>query len=132
MYRQLFELIADSAPDLTTAIGAFFDAAAVTLEETDFIDPCPIGGVAREVASTHEPLRRATDAVFASWVDAAADRFAAAGLDTATAQELGATLVAAIEGGFVLARTARDGDRLRAIGRQMTRLVDATLTTVLR
>ncbi|MFJ7592245.1 hypothetical protein ACIQZO_33745 [Streptomyces sp. NPDC097617] len=46
-----------------------FTAAAQTLRELDFADACPIATVALEVASTHEPLRRATAEVFASRTD---------------------------------------------------------------
>ncbi len=75
-YRELFEAIAGEAASPAAAITDFFDGAATVLEETDFIDPCPIGTVAREVASTNEPLRVATAQVFASWIDAATARLA--------------------------------------------------------
>src|SRR5215467_6996597 len=42
-YRQLFELIADAAPDVPSAITDFFDGVAAVLAESDYIDPCPIG-----------------------------------------------------------------------------------------
>ena len=74
-YRQLFEMVADAACDPASAITDFFDGAAEVLEHTDFIDPCPIGTVAREVASTNEQLRQASHKVFSSWVSAAAKRF---------------------------------------------------------
>ena len=71
-YRELFEAIADAAASPEAAVTDFFDGAAAVLEETDFIDPCPIGTVAREVASTNEPLRIATEQVFAGWIDSRA------------------------------------------------------------
>ncbi len=123
-YQQLFELIWDSQPDPGSAIEAFFDAAAEVLEESDFIDPCPIGGVAREVANSDETLRRTADAVFTGWIGSATERLVAAGLDGEGAEALAVSLVAAIEGGFLYARTARNGDRLRTIGRQQRLLVE--------
>jgi AcrR family transcriptional regulator len=127
-YQQLFEAIADEATGPAEAVGAFFDAAAQVLAETDYIDVCPIGTVAREVASTDEGLRRATAHVFTGWLDVAADRFAAAGMAGADARALATTVVAALEGGFVLARTQRDADVLRGIGAQMRELVASRLT----
>ena len=50
----------------------FFDGAAAVLEETDYLDACPIGTVALEVASTNDRLRAATADVFDSWVAAVA------------------------------------------------------------
>ena len=129
-YRQLFEVIADAAADPVAAVGDFFEGAAAVLEETDYIDPCPIGTVAREVASTRDPLRRAAAGVFDSWVRTAADRFAAAGVPSQDAHDLAVAVVAAIEGAFVLARAARDTAPLRATGAQMRRLVAAALAPV--
>jgi AcrR family transcriptional regulator len=126
-YRQLFEVIAGAAADPAVAITDFFEGAAVVLRETDFIDPCPIGTVAREVASTNEAIRAATDHVFATWIAAAAAHFEAAGMTAGDAEELATTVVAALEGGFVLARAARDAEPLRATGRALRRLVEQTL-----
>jgi len=118
-YQQLFEIIADDAADPATAIADFFDGAAEVLASTDYIDVCPIGTVAREVASTDDTLRLATARVFDGWIDAAAKRFTAAGLAADTAHSLAATVVAALEGGFILARAGREVDVLREIGRHM-------------
>src|SRR5438270_6203393 len=52
-YRQLFEAVADPAPDVVTAVGDFFSGAAETLRNTDYADACPIATVALEVASTN-------------------------------------------------------------------------------
>ncbi len=125
-YRELFEMIADAEPNFGEAIIAFFDGAAAVLEGTDFVDICPIGTVAREVASTNDTLRTAAEKVFASWVDAAESRLIDEGIATTEAHELAVSLVASLEGGFLLARAARDGDQLRVIGRQIRRLVDST------
>jgi Transcriptional regulator LmrA/YxaF-like, C-terminal domain len=45
------------------------------------------------------------------------------------AGELAVTLVAAIEGGFMLSRAARSPEPMRTAGRLMQRLVAAALTT---
>ena len=123
-YRELFEAIAAEADGPGAAITAFFDGAATTLEETDFIDPCPIGTVAREVASTNEPLRAATERVFSSWIDAATTYLAAAGVEREEAERLALIIVATLEGGFVLARATRDADVLREAGVVMRRAVE--------
>ncbi len=123
-YLQLFELIADDATDPGDAVQKFFDGAAAVLVETDFIDICPIGSIAREVASTSEPLRQASNEVFASWQQALATRLREAGLRPAAGRRLATTVVAALEGGFILTRTARDPAPLRTIGKAMRGLVD--------
>jgi len=129
-YRQLFEMIADEAGDVSSAVVAFFEGAAAVLEETDYLDPCPIGTVAREVASTNDALRAATEQVFASWVATLSEYLQRDGVAADEAQPLATTLVAALEGGFVLARASRDASQLRAVGDSMRALVDRVRTRV--
>jgi AcrR family transcriptional regulator len=129
-YGELFVLIWDAATDPAAAVTDFFDGAAAVLEETDYVDACPIGTVALEVASTDDRLRSATDRVFVSWVDAAASRLTAGGIEAAEARELATTFVAAIEGGFMLSRAARSPEPMRAAGRQMRRLLEVALADV--
>lgn len=126
-YEALFELIADDAGDIVEAIPAFFDGAADVLEQTDYIDICPIGNVAREVANTHESLRLATVDVFQGWTAAITSRFTAEGLGGQQAVDLANTVISALEGGFMLARARRSCDGLRASGRHMQRLVAETI-----
>lgn len=131
-YGQLFEIMADEAATLADAITDFFNGAAEVLESSDFIDICPIGTVGREVASTNDSLRQATWTVFSSWVDAVAARFEGAGLAGPRARELGTTVVAALEGGFMLARAARDTAPLLAIGTAVRLLVDTAIAASAR
>jgi AcrR family transcriptional regulator len=128
-YRQLFEMMADEEHDPAEAVRSFFHGAADVLDDCDFIDVCPIGTVAGEIASTDEALRAAADQVFTSWIESAAARFRAAGLPETDAAALAGTVVAALQGGFLLARCHRDADRLRSIGDEMHRLVTARLSS---
>lgn len=126
-YRELFEVIYDAADDPLSAITDFFDGAAAVLEDTGYLDACPIGTVALEVASTNDRLRQATADVFASWIDSATERLQAAGVESIRATELATTLVAAVEGGFMLSRAARSPEPMRMAGRLMRELVEAAL-----
>jgi AcrR family transcriptional regulator len=129
-YGELFETVLSDADDLADGITAFFDGGAALLESTDFIDPCPIGTVAREVAGTHDALRSTALAVFEQWIATATTAFERAGIPPELARDLAGTLVMAIEGGFVVARTSRDTDQFRATGRQLRRLVEVSLAAV--
>ena len=46
-YGRLFEMIADEAAGPAEAVRAFFDGGADMLEQTDYVEICPIGLVAR-------------------------------------------------------------------------------------
>ncbi len=113
-YRQLFELIADAADDVPSAFVDFFHGAAEVLVDNDYIDPCPIGTIAREVASTNDPLRTAAGAAFDSWVGAATEFLIASGLAVGEARELALVFVATVEGSFVVSRTLRSPEPLHA------------------
>ncbi len=129
-YQALFEMIADAAADPAAAVTDFFEGAAAVLEETDFIDICPIGTVAREVASTSERLREASQTVFDGWFAAMAGRLEAAGVPSVDAVDLARTTVATLEGCFMLARTARDATVLRTAGRHVRSMVEGALAEV--
>lgn len=129
-YGQLFETIVGAAPDPVTAIGDFFDGAAAVLEETDYVDACPIGTVALEVASTNDRLRRATDTVSTGWVASVRSWLVAAGLGEPEAHELAVALVAAVEGGFMLSRAARSPEPMRAAGRVIRSVLATALARV--
>ena len=104
----------------------FFAGAADVLIETDFIDPCPIGTVAREVASTSELVRKAAEAAFDSWVRSATETMVSAGIEPKHAADLATLFVTTTEGCFVLCRTKRSTEPLAAVGRLIVPLVTST------
>lgn len=116
LYLQLIEAIFDPAPDVVTAVRNFFAGAAQHLRETDYADACPIATVALEVASTNEPLRRATADVFDSWIAAAGGRLAAAGIPRSKARTLAISALAGLEGAFVLSRAMRSTEPVEIAG----------------
>lgn len=132
VYRELFESIAADASDTASAFEDVFVGAAQVLEETDFIDPCPIGTVAREAANTSEPLRVAADLAFRSWIEAAGDRLTSAGVPETEAEELAAMFVATLEGTFVLSRAQRQTRSLMTAGRYIAQLVERSISDAVR
>lgn len=128
-YQALVEAVFDAAPDLVSGVRDCFSGAAAALRASDFADACPIATVALEVASTDEHLRVVVAGVFAGWLDAATERFRRAGIEADRARQLAVVLVAALEGGFLLSRVARDTEPMEAIGRCMAQLVADELAT---
>jgi AcrR family transcriptional regulator len=128
MFQQLVEFVFDSSPDILTGVQNCFAGAAETLRQTDYADACPIATVALEVASTNEPLRKATADVFESWIKSATDRFVAAGIPEETARELAIGLIGALEGAFLLSRAARSTEPMDIAGAAAVTTVQAALT----
>ena len=116
MYLQLFVTVAGDAPDVATGVERFFDGAAETLRETGYADACPIATVALEVASTNEPLRKATADVFDSWISGATEWLAAAGIAREQARELSLHMLSALEGAFVFSRALRSTEPMHVAG----------------
>lgn len=129
-YGELFAMFLADSASTPEAVISFFDGAADMLVESGFLDVCPIGTVAREVASDHEGLRTATADVFGEWVDSLATPLAAVGIDTDVARDVSATVICVLEGAFVLARTCRDPSVLRTSGRFAASLVDDAFQAV--
>jgi AcrR family transcriptional regulator len=127
LYGQLIDLVYDADPDPVRATRNFFEAAADTVRDTDYADACPIATVALEVASTSEPLRRATADVFERWLVALDTRLAHAGLTKTQARSLSVSLFSLLEGAFILARATRDDRHVRTAGRAAADLVRAAL-----
>jgi hypothetical protein len=109
-------------------MGAVFGGAADALVASDYADACPIGTIAMEVASTNEPLRRATAEVYRSWTASARTRLEAGGVPAEPAERLALTIVTLLEGAFVVCRAARRTDAMLAAGAMATTLVSDALS----
>ena len=127
MYLELVLGVFEAAPDIVTGVHDCFAGAAEVLRATDYADACPIETVALEVASTNEALREATAEVFESWIEGATAKFRAAGIDHPAARELSISVIALLEGAFVLARASRTTEALDAAGTTAAAAVEAAL-----
>jgi AcrR family transcriptional regulator len=132
VYGRLIDLFyepvtVDGPYDVVAATRAFFDAAAETVRESGYADACPIATVALEVSSVSEPLREACADVFNGWIDALADRFRTAGIPADRARELATTVLALLEGAFVLCRATRTTEALELAGATAADAVAAAL-----
>ena len=123
------------ADDVLRTGGRFFLAlyeaiagAAQTLEATDFADACPIATVAGEIASTHEVLRRATEDVFESWLTAVARDAKQAGVPPDRSRPLALSVLAILEGAFLLSRSLRSTEAMAACSQSAVALVEAAVT----
>ncbi len=125
-YRELFVLFVAESSSPGEAVEAFFSGAAETLESSGFLDPCPIGGVGREVANVDERLRRAVGRVFETWVQTLAAGVGVLGVPADRAASVARSVIALLEGGFVLARVERNGDVLRHAGREARGMIERT------
>lgn len=118
-YGLLIPTLVDPHDDLGEAIEAVFAQAAEDMASTGFANMCPVASVAAETADTVAELRETSALVFTGWLDGGTAYFVSRGLAEPTARDVTVSLVAALEGAFVLARTLRDTEPLRAAGRAL-------------
>jgi AcrR family transcriptional regulator len=127
IYGRLIDAFFPRGADPVAATRDFFAAAAETLRDTDYADACPIATVALEVSSTNEPMRQACAEVFESWIDAAAGRLGDSGLPRARARALAISMLASLEGAFVLARAQHTTEPVEIAGAAATAAVREAL-----
>ncbi|MFY4718290.1 TetR/AcrR family transcriptional regulator [Streptomyces sp. LaBMicrA B280] len=127
VYLDLVSTLMASSDDPVAATTGAFTAAADTLVELDFADPCPIATVALEVAGTDERLRQATSEVFDSWIGHLAACYTAGGVRAPRAHDTAASVIALLEGAFMLARAARSTAPVLAASTAAAAIVRAAL-----
>lgn len=115
-YALLIPALVDPYTDLGEAIEGAFTQAAEDMAATGYANMCPVASVAAETADTVPELRETTAAIFAGWLDGGAEYFRARGVEAEAARTVTAAMVSGLEGAFILARTMRDTEPLRAIG----------------
>lgn len=116
-YALLIPTIAQQYDDLGEALEGMFRQAADDMAATGFVNMCPVGSVAAEIADTVEPLRKVTADIFNSWLDGGAAYFTVRGLSPDQARLVTVALVCGLEGAFTLARTLRSTEPLESVGR---------------
>ena len=126
-YLDLVVTLMEPYEDVVAATGDAFTGAADTLRELDYADPCPIATVALEVASTNDQLRQATSDVFGTWIDGLASYYAAGGIPQPAARETASSVIALLEGAFMLGRTTRSTAPVLTAGKAAETIVRAAL-----
>lgn len=128
-FLELYRAIVTPEPDLLHGLGAFFDGAAATVEQTDYQDACPIATVAGEVAGTSDGLRRACADVFELWLGELEADLVRAGATDAAARPAALAILASLEGAFLLCRTLRSVEPMRAAAVVAVATARAAITT---
>ena len=106
---------------------AFFRGAGETLAAGGYADACPISTMTMEIASSNERLRLAAAAAFTLWVDGIAAELRSRGVPADRCPELAESMLASLEGGFVLSRARRTTTALDAAGATAALAVRAAL-----
>lgn len=102
------------------------DLFARQLVASDFKDGCPVATVALDAAGESEQIRGACAAAYTSWREVLVDFLVQQGIHADRAPGLAITVLAAVEGALLLARTQRDVAPLRQVGADLRVLIEGS------
>jgi TetR/AcrR family transcriptional repressor of lmrAB and yxaGH operons len=106
--------------DLDGALELF----AEHLVESGFTRGCPVATVALDAAGESEPIREACVSAYGSWQDVLVDFLLRRGVPADRAPGLATTVLAAVEGALLLAKTRRDVAPLRQVAADLRVLIE--------
>jgi TetR/AcrR family transcriptional regulator, lmrAB and yxaGH operons repressor len=107
------------------ATRSFLDYIADCIESSNYRQGSPLAGVAIETATTNEALNLVCHRAFSRLVSVYEIKLVASGFDKTRATELATYIIAAMEGGILLSRTAHSGDPLRRVAIELERMIAA-------
>lgn len=122
--RGAMEACLDGSDGPAEAVRAYFVLVGGVLEDSGFEQGCPVATVALETASDDGPVAASCAASFAGWEARWSAAFAAAGVPSARADELGTVVVGAVEGALLLGRVSRSTTPLRVAAAATAAVVD--------
>jgi AcrR family transcriptional regulator len=100
-----------------TAVRRLFDSAAQGFDRAGADKGCAIGAVSLDLQEGDSEARRICEATFEAWVALIAPHLPFP--NRSTQVSFAVTIVAALEGAFVLARAARSGAPFRDVGKSL-------------
>lgn len=112
-----------TADDPGVAIEACAVELAVGLRESGWVDGCPVTAAALETLGTDSEIQRVCAAALARWERLVEEKLLGSGFAAPDARELATTVISALEGAEVTAQVNRSEEPMRAVGRQLARLV---------
>lgn len=106
-------------------VAAFLDNVASDLERNQAVSGCPLNNLALELSLADSDFREAVNVVFDEWRDALVLRLKAdrPALNVSDALDLATLVVASYSGAMAMAKASQSAEPLRAIARQLARVL---------
>jgi TetR/AcrR family transcriptional repressor of lmrAB and yxaGH operons len=119
--RELEEVLAETAGPVE-ALGAITERLARRLEDSDFLEGCPVATVALD-AGDIEPVRQECWNGYQGWLGSITRHLAQAGVPEPAAYDVALLVLSALEGAMLLAATQHDAAPVRRVGAQLAALL---------
>ena len=117
-----------SAADPAAGVRAYVEAAAGLMRASDYTFGCPVAPVILDQAGGVAELADLCRQAFETWTGMLRQGFVDAGASSSRAATLALLVVAAIEGGLLLARAYRDCEPLLRIAGALEKVVQAGIS----
>lgn len=104
--HQLDQILA-AKPDPASALARLCDLLGQWMAQSGFSEGCPITNACLELAPGNAPVAEACHAIFSGWKTAWEGHLIADGWPMQSAPAMATTIVAALEGAFILARASQ-------------------------
>jgi len=114
-FPRLIDRFFDGRRSAAAALHAWFNAAADGFERGGAVKACAVGAVTLDLAADDEEIRKICQTAFDDWTTAIAPRLPFP--DDRSRRAFALTIVAALEGAFILAKAAKSGQPFRDVGR---------------
>lgn len=112
-------------PDPARAVEAVAEMLAEALEESDWLDGCPVTATALETVGRLPELQAACALAFANWQELVAAKLLACGHPEAEARDLAVTVINTLEGAEMTSQVTRTPTPLLVAGRHLARLISS-------
>jgi AcrR family transcriptional regulator len=124
---RLVERFFDGRRSAAAAVRALCNTAADEFERAGASKGCAIGAVTLDLSPSDDEIQTICRRTFDDWVAAIAARLPFA--DDRTRRSYAVTIVAALEGAFVLSRAAQNGQPFREVGRWLSSTLSSDTAT---
>lgn len=105
------------------AVQLFIRNIAIQVERSGFRAGGPITTIALETAGSSELLREACEDIYSGWRSAFAQKLENGGIEDSRAARIAGLIIASIEGGVILCRTAQSREPLEFIADELSILI---------
>ena len=115
--------VLDRVEDPVQAVSRFILQVTEHMVASEYRAGGPITTVALESATDYGPLNEACQEVYETWRAVFSERLARSGLDEMRASSLSSLIIAALEGGIVMSRTAHSPEPLVQAAEEISHLL---------
>jgi AcrR family transcriptional regulator len=119
--RRLLEQFFGKDVDAAAALQSLFNNAADGFERAGANKGCAIGAVALDLARSDRDIREICKNTFDQWISVIAPRLPFS--DERSRRSFAMTVVAALEGAFILGRASESGEPFRAAGKCLAAMI---------